>query len=100
MKRILPFLLPILLLTACGSEGSECVEAGKWSAANSGGLCQVNIFGDVDYAAYCTKKADNSYDCACGAVAENPLEFSSDDFCDLDGEARVCEAIARCGWPL
>lgn len=103
MKQIL--LLAALLLcagTACGdADGASCdLEAGRWSVASSGGLCQANFFGDVEYAVYCATTEDGQYDCACGAASEDPETFLSDDFCDLEGEARACEAIARCGFPL
>ncbi len=103
--RALPSLLLLLLVVAgagCGGEaGGSCgLEDGRWSVANAGGLCQANFFGDVEYAVYCSANADGEYDCACGAASEAPREFVSADFCDLEGEARACEAIARCDFPL
>jgi hypothetical protein len=87
-------------VAACGSSGASCDLPEQWSTANSGGLCQANIFGDTEYAVYCARNADGDYDCACGAAADDPLEFISPDFCDLEDEERVCEAIARCNFPF
>ena len=83
--------------SACGS-GSCGLEPGKWSTANSGGLCQANYFGSPERAVYCGEQSDGTYECACGAAADNPKMFVSDDFCDLKGEERLCEAVAQCGW--
>jgi len=87
---------------SCSSGGSgDCGLPGQWSVANSGDLCQANLFGDTqDYAVYCVKNSDGDYQCACGAVSENPAEFISTDFCDLKGEARACKAIELCNFPL
>jgi hypothetical protein len=99
--KVFVFLLLCLGLTgSCGSDGECGLEPGTWSVANSGGLCQANIFGDTDYAVYCTSNVNGGFDCACGAASEAPLEFSSEDFCELDGEERVCAAIDACGFPL
>lgn len=100
----LPIATLLLSLSVAGiscDSGGDCgLEAGKWSTATSGGLCQANFFGDTDYAVYCAENADGDYECACGAVSENPLEFTSNDFCDMDGEERACKAIELCGFPL
>jgi hypothetical protein len=84
-----------------GNSGGECgLSAGTWSTATSGGLCQANFFGDTEYAVYCAQNAEGRYECACGPIVENPQEFTSTDFCDLEGEARACEAIKVCGFPI
>ncbi|MBW2731637.1 MAG: hypothetical protein JRH20_04545 [Deltaproteobacteria bacterium] len=85
----------------CGSDGSECdLPPGNWSTANTGSMCQVNFFGEVDYAVYCADSPQGGYNCACGAVSENPPEFTSADLCDLEPEARACAAISACSFPL
>ena len=48
---------------------------------------------------YCGGSSGN-WSCACGPLSENPMEFVSPDFCDLEPEERVCQAIARCGFQL
>ena len=98
-RTLLPAIAVACLAIAGCSSGGSCVE-GNWSTANSGGLCQANIFGDTEYAVYCGTLADGTYDCACGAAVDNPLEFISTDFCDLEGEDRICEAVARCNFPV
>ena len=103
MKRTTKLLglLLALSLAACGSgDGASCDLPAEWSAASSGGLCQVNFFGETEYAVYCAENADGEYDCACGAAADDPPEFSSADFCDLEGEERACAAIEQCDFPL
>lgn len=88
-----------LLTSGCGGDGASCDLPESWSAASSGGLCQVNFFTDPEYAVYCGGTTGN-WDCACGPAADNPMEFTSEDFCDLEGPARACQAIERCGFPL
>jgi hypothetical protein len=83
----------------CGGGGGSCDLPEQWSSARSGDLCQVNFFTDPEYAVYCGGTAGN-WDCACGPAADNPPEFNSEDFCDLEPEERACQAIARCGFPL
>lgn len=88
--------------TACGgSNNDSCgLEFGSWSTANSGDRCQANFFGEKEYGVYCATNQDGSYDCTCGAASESPREFTSADFCDLEGKERACEAIAQCDFPL
>jgi hypothetical protein len=96
------FAVTAALYSACGSDGGpSCDLPELWSTATSGdgSTCQVNIFTDPEYAVYCGGTTGN-WDCACGPAVDNPDEFVSEDFCDLEDEARVCEAIARCGFPL
>lgn len=89
-----------LVAGACGGDGGAgCDLPAQWSSARSGDLCQVNFFTEPEYAVYCGG-ATGSWDCACGPIAENPLEFTSEDFCDLEPEERACQAIERCGFPL
>jgi len=104
MRRslVIGLVLAGLLAGSCGSDGPSCDLPEQWSSAKSGdgSLCQVNIYTDTDeYAVYCGG-ATGSWDCACGAAVDNPDEFASEDFCDLSPEERVCEAIARCNFPL
>ena len=85
---------------ACGGDdgAKSCVGEATFSTAKTGGLCQVNIFSAPERAVYCAKNATGSYDCLCGAAVENPKMFISDDICDLEADARVCEAVSRCGF--
>lgn len=87
-------------LAGCNGD-STCDLPDQWSTATSGdgSTCQVNIFGDTEYAVYCGGTPGN-WDCACGPAADNPPEFVSVDFCDINDEERVCQAIAQCGFPL
>ncbi len=101
--RVVPliFMLGVAGVSCDSGGGGECgLPAGMWSTATSGGLCQANFFGDMEYAVFCGQNAEGSYDCACGPISENPLEFTSTDFCDLDGEERACKAIEICGFPI
>ena len=105
MKRTLLTMATAALLAlggvSCGSDEGGCgLPDGMWSTAHTGQSCQVNIFGDTEYAAYCSENQNGGFNCACGAAAENPLEFTSEDLCDLDGQERICEAVAECGWQL
>lgn len=99
-----PLLLSLALLGAIAlsgcSDGESCITPGQFSTADSGGLCQVNFFGDIDYAVYCSPNASGGFDCACGAAVDNPLEFTSPDFCDLGAEERACAAVDACNFPL
>ena len=99
--RLLSMTLAILALTACADDGGSCELPPQWSTATSGdgSTCQVNIFTTPEHAVYCGGSTGN-WQCACGPAADNPPEFTSEDFCDLSDEARVCQAIARCGFPL
>lgn len=101
MPRVLLTCAVLLGLVGggCGGDGGSCDLPTQWSSARSGDLCQVNFFTDPDYAVYCGGTAGN-WDCACGPIAENPTEFVSEDFCDLEPEERACQAIERCGFPL
>jgi hypothetical protein len=78
---------------------SRSAELRARTVARSGDLCQVNFFTQPEHAVYCGRSAGN-WNCACGPAAENPMEFTSTDFCDLDAEARACQTIERCGFPL
>lgn len=106
MLRILrtaPIAFACLLAAgACGGgdDGAGCDLPEQWSAASSGGLCQVNFFTEPEHAVYCAENGDGEYACACGPAAGNPREFVSPDFCRLEGEARACAAIAACDFPL
>jgi hypothetical protein len=95
-------LLVVILSAACGSGdgGSDCELPEEWSTAVSGGLCQVNFYTEPEQAVYCARNADDEFSCACGPAAEDPEEFVSADFCELDGEARACAAIEICGFSL
>jgi len=101
------FAAGLLALASCkGDEDTEgqtegCTVPCAWSTADSGGLCQANLYcDDADYAVYCGDLGDGSYDCGCGAAADDPPEFISEDFCELEDEERMCEAMARCSnWP-
>jgi len=101
MSRLLVKCTVLLGLvgTACGGDGAACDLPTNWSSASSGGLCQVNFFTVPEYAVYCGGTSGN-WDCACGPAAENPMHFISEDLCDLESEARACQAIERCGFPL
>ena len=33
-------------------------------------------------------------------VVDNPMRFTSEDFCDLSAEERACQAIEQCGFML
>ena len=102
--RLRSMIWMMLALVACGGDkdgdgGSteSCNFPCQYSTANSGGLCQANAYcDDGDFAVYCGEEADGTYSCDCGAAAESPPSFSSDDFCDLEGEDRMCEALAKC----
>ncbi len=99
MVRMLGVVIAVALGgVGCGGD-ETCALPAQWSSARSGdgSTCQVNIFGATEHAAYCGGSAGN-WRCACGPVAEQPLEFTSTDFCELDAEARVCQAIERCGF--
>jgi hypothetical protein len=92
-----------LVLTSCdGGSDTDVDDDGcdipcQWSTATSGGLCQANLWCDNDEpAVYCGELGDGTFDCACGAAVDDPPEFISDDFCDLEDEARVCQAIEQC----
>lgn len=88
-----------LVGNGCGGDGGSCELPTNWSSARSGDLCQVNFFTTPEHAVYCGGSSGN-WDCACGPIAENPMPFTSEDFCDLEPEARACQAIERCGFPL
>ncbi len=90
-----------LVGTGCGGGGASCDLPEQWSSATSGdgSLCQVNFFTDPEYAVYCGGTT-GSWDCACGPAVDNPEEFTSEDFCDLEAEERACQAIERCAFPL
>ena len=98
--RIAAIAIALLFATAagCGSGGS-CDLPTNWSTANSGGLCQVDFFDPME-SVFCAENANGEYDCACGPIANNPLEFTSADFCDLEAEDRACAAIEACGFQL
>lgn len=83
----------------CAGDGAACDLPTQWSSAKSGGLCQVNFFTTPEHAVYCGGTTGN-WDCACGPAVDNPKHFVSADFCDLDEEARACQAIEQCGFPL
>ncbi len=97
MNRLLPLAIALLAL-GCGGDAA-CELPAQWSTARpgDGSTCQVNLFGATEHAAYCGGTPGN-WSCACGPAAENPRTFVSEDLCELDGDARVCQAIARCGW--
>ncbi len=100
MVRVLLTCAALLgLVSGCGGGGGSCDLPTQWSSARSGDLCQVNFFTSPEHAVYCGGATGN-WACACGPLAENPAEFTSEDFCDLDAEARACQAIERCGFPL
>lgn len=103
--RLLPLVLAGALVVAvagCGSgSGDACDLSGvQWSTSSSGGLCTVNFFGDVEYLVSCSPNGDGTWTCRCGRASDNPPEFTSDDFCELDGPDRACAAIEACGFPL
>ena len=100
MIRLAALAALATLATACGG-GPSCDLPAQWSSARSGdgSTCQVDIFAPSAHAVYCGGTTGN-WRCACGPAADNPPEFTSADFCDLDGEERVCQAIARCGFAL
>jgi hypothetical protein len=85
---------------SCGSDASSCDIVDNWSTAKSGSLCQVNLYSTPEKAMYCGTLADGTYDCSCGPVSAMPppKKFASADMCVLQDEARVCAAIAACGW--
>jgi hypothetical protein len=101
MRRVIMVCTVVVGLasTGCGGDGGSCDLPTNWSSARSGGLCQVNFFTTPEHAVYCSGSS-GAWSCACGPIADNPLEFTSEDFCDLEPEGRACEAIARCGFPL
>ncbi|HUQ03790.1 MAG TPA: hypothetical protein VM261_14935 [Kofleriaceae bacterium] len=101
MSRLLVPCAALLALavSACGGDGGSCDLPEQWSSARSGDLCQVNFFTTPEHAVYCGGST-GAWNCACGPIADNPLEFTSEDFCDLEPEGRACQAIARCGFPL
>ena len=90
-----------LVGSGCDGGGASCELPELWSSASSedGSLCQVNIFTEPEYAVYCGGTTGN-WDCACGPAVDNPDQFISEDFCDLEPEERACQAIERCGFPL
>jgi len=101
MNRLaLVFVVSASLLAGCSGGGESCAGSAQWSTATSGGLCQVNIFTTPEQAVYCAEKADGTFDCACGPIADNPTMFTSADFCKLDGEERVCAAVEQCGFAV
>lgn len=102
--RISTVLFLSLVLGCKGEEPADtedpeaCELPCQFSAASSGGLCQVNLFCDTtEPAVYCGEEADGTYTCDCGPAVDAPPSFSSDDFCELEGEARACAAMAQCG---
>lgn len=103
--RALPavLLLAIVAVAAgagCGG-GPSCSLPSQWSSVRSGdgSTCQVNIFTTPEHSVFCGGSS-GSWQCACGPAAESPMEFTSPDFCELDEEERVCQAIARCGFSI
>lgn len=104
MHRILVLCVALsgLAGAGCGGDGgASCDLPELWSSAKSGdgSTCQVNIFTTPEHAVYCGGTTGN-WDCACGPAAAMPMEFVSEDFCDLEPEERVCQAIERCGFTL
>jgi hypothetical protein len=95
VRVVLVVALVGMVGAGCGG-GASCDLPEQWSVANSGGLCQVNFF-NPEHAVYCSG-ASGSWDCACGPAAENPMRFTSADFCDLEGEERACQAVEQCGF--
>ena len=85
-----------------GSTTGACEIPCQYSTATSGGLCQANVYCDSgEFAVYCGEQEDGTFACDCGAAADDPPSFDSDDFCAVDGEERVCQAIERCtNWAL
>lgn len=90
----------LLAAAACGSDdgANSCVGENTFSTTKTGGSCQVNIFSTPERAVYCAKNAAGSYACLCGAAVDNPTMFVSNDICDLEADARVCQAVSRCGF--
>jgi hypothetical protein len=109
MLRMIGLGVAILGLVGSGCDGgggggdddSCTLPSGQWSSASSGdgSTCQVNFFTDPEYATYCGGTTGD-WHCACGPIVDNPQEFESEDFCDLEPEVRACQAIERCGFPL
>ena len=100
IRRLVVAVVVVVIGSGCGDDPS-CTLPAQWSSARSGdgSTCQVNIFAPSEHSTYCGGSAGN-WSCACGPLVENPLEFVSTDFCDLEAEDRVCQAIARCGFAL
>ena len=96
----------VMVLVGCsggaedtGDEGTcDIPSSCTFSTANTGGACQVNLYcANDEPAAYCFEEDDGTYTCDCGAAADDPPSFTSDDICDLEMEAAVCAAMAECG---
>lgn len=101
MARVLVTCVAVLGLIGGGCGGDSCDLPTNWSSAQSsdGSLCQVNFFTTPEHSVYCGGSTGN-WDCSCGPVVENPMQFTSEDFCDLSPEERACQAIERCGFML
>lgn len=99
LRLLVPGALLGAIVGGCGGGGPSCDLPPQWSAASSGGLCQVNLFTTPEHAVYCGGSTGN-WDCACGPASENPKKFTSADFCDLEPEERACQAIDQCGFSL
>lgn len=99
VQRMLRVLMVALVVVGagCGSDAGSCDLPAQFSTANSGGLCQVNFFTTPEHAVFCGGTSGN-WECACGPAAENPMMFTSADFCDLEGEERACQALEQCGF--
>ncbi|MBT8494471.1 MAG: hypothetical protein KJO07_15550 [Deltaproteobacteria bacterium] len=90
--------LAFCLVGCSGDSEPSC----QYSTADSGGLCQIDFFCEdgVDRAVYCATNASGAYECACGPAVDDPLEFVSDDFCDLAAEDRYARAVEACGFGI
>ena len=93
-------------LAACSSDSSESNGSSsrstfkcQVSAAESGGLCQVNFFcdGGDGPAAYCI--ADDG-SCSCGPAASDPKKFTSAGICQASMDERAEIANRECGFGM